>query len=94
VLDSLGYAHHGLGRYADATAYCEQAVAAFGELGDRYGLTEALRHLGDTYCAAGDATAARGAWERALVILEDLRHPDAEQVRATLRGLAEKCGDR
>jgi hypothetical protein len=34
--------------------------------------------------AAGELARARDAWQQALAILEDLQHPDADQVRAKL----------
>jgi hypothetical protein len=43
-----------------------------------------LTHLGDAYRAAGDEQAAGLAWRRALTILDDLRHTDADAVRARL----------
>jgi NADPH:quinone reductase-like Zn-dependent oxidoreductase len=36
---------------------------------------------------AGDARAARDAWSQAVVILDDMRHPDAAAVRAKLSAL-------
>ena len=43
--------------------------------------------IGDTRLAAGQPDEARAAWEEALAILDDLRHPGAGQVRAKLAGL-------
>jgi hypothetical protein len=39
---------------------------------------------GDVQLAAGHRDEAHDAWRRALVILDDLDHPDAEQVRDKL----------
>ena len=47
-----------------------------------------LIHLGDAYHAARVPTRARNAWQKALDILEDLKHSDAELVRARLLGRA------
>jgi hypothetical protein len=46
--------------------------------------------MGDTHHAAAQLDQARAAWEEALAILDDLQHPEAEQVRARLAGLAAK----
>jgi hypothetical protein len=46
-----------------------------------------LPHLGDIHRAMGNRHAAHDAWQQALTILDDLHHPDAEQVRAKLAGL-------
>jgi DNA-binding SARP family transcriptional activator len=86
-LDSLGYAHQQLGQYAEATACYQQALDLQREVGGRWGVAETLGHLGDTRCAAGNPAEARAAWQEALAILDDLHHPDADQIRAKLREL-------
>jgi DNA-binding SARP family transcriptional activator/tetratricopeptide (TPR) repeat protein len=82
--DSLGYAEHQLGNFTDAVTCYENALRLFRELGDRLNEAIILTHLGDTYDAGGRAKDARVAWQQALDILDDLHHPDAEQVRAKL----------
>ena len=57
------------------------------EIGDRWGQTEILRHIGEAHYAAGHPDEARVAWEEALAILDDLHHPDAGQIRAKLAEL-------
>jgi hypothetical protein len=59
----------------------------FRDLGDRYGEADTLTHLAETHHATGNPQAACGAWQQALTILDDLDHPNAEQVRAKLAGL-------
>ncbi|GAB1690851.1 BTAD domain-containing putative transcriptional regulator [Krasilnikovia sp. M28-CT-15] len=85
--DTIGYALHHLGRHRLAVRYLRRAITRFREVGDRYFEAEALTHLGDTHDAAGHVDQARGAWLRAIAILDKLGHPDADQVRARLRGL-------
>ena len=87
ALDSLGYAHQQLGHRADATACYQQALGLHRQTGSRWGEAETLGHLGDTRHAAGNPEEARAAWEEALAILADLRHPDADQIRAKLSEL-------
>jgi tetratricopeptide (TPR) repeat protein len=82
--DSLGYAEHHLGHYHDATDCYRHALSLFREAGDRFSEAEILTHLGDTRQAAGDQPEAHDAWRHALAILDDLHHPDADQVRARL----------
>ncbi len=84
ALDSLGYAHRQLGQYADAITYYQQSVDVSSEIGIRHHQAEVLSHLGDTHQASGNRAAARASWDRALAILEDLHHPDADQARAKL----------
>jgi hypothetical protein len=59
---------------------------------DRWAQAETLGHIGDTRLGAGQPDEARAAWEEALAILDDLRHPGAGQVRARLAGLGAKPG--
>jgi hypothetical protein len=45
---------------------------------------DTLTHLGDALHAGGELVQARDAWQQARHILDELHHPDAEQVRAKL----------
>jgi DNA-binding SARP family transcriptional activator/tetratricopeptide (TPR) repeat protein len=82
--DSLGYAEHHLGHLAEAAACYRRALNLYRETGARFAEADALTRLGDTQYAAGQLAQAREAWQQALAILEDLQHPDADQVRAKL----------
>lgn len=84
--DTLGYAHHHLGAYAEAVEAYHHAIALFRE--DGYGREEAetLTHLGETYHAIGDLTAAEQAWRQALSILDQLT-PDADPIRGRVLSL-------
>jgi tetratricopeptide (TPR) repeat protein len=82
--DSLGYVHHHLGHHREAAACYQRAIALYRHLGDRYLEADTLTHLGDTRQAAGDVASARDAWRQALAILDELAHPDADEVRAKL----------
>jgi tetratricopeptide (TPR) repeat protein/transcriptional regulator with XRE-family HTH domain len=85
--DSLGLAHHHLGNHAQALACYRRALNLHHEAGNRYYEADTLTHLGDTHVSAGDPEQARVAWRRALEILDELDHPDAEQLRAKLSAL-------
>ncbi|MFD2686555.1 BTAD domain-containing putative transcriptional regulator [Streptomyces phyllanthi] len=88
ILDSIGYAHHHLGQYAEAIATYEGALARYRRAGGvLWYESEFLTHIGDSQLGAGRPDAARAAWTEALDILERLEHPDAESVRAKLRRL-------
>ncbi len=82
--DSLGYAEQHLGNLAEAAACYLRALPLHREFGDRFHEADTLTHLGDTRHAAGQLPQALDAWQRALNILNDLRHPDADKVRARL----------
>jgi DNA-binding SARP family transcriptional activator len=84
--DSLGYAEHHLGNFAEAADCYQRALRLHRESGDRFNEADTLTHLGDTRQAARELAQAREAWRQALAILEQLRHPDAERVRAKLVG--------
>jgi DNA-binding SARP family transcriptional activator/DNA-binding XRE family transcriptional regulator len=86
--DSLGYAHHHLGQLTEAITCYLQSLDMFRQLSDRSNQAEILTHLGDTHHAAGDPHQAQDAWQQALDILDELQHPDADQVRAKLSSLA------
>ena len=83
--DSLGYAHSHLGDHTQAITCYNHALNLYHELGSRYFQARTLAHLGDTCYAAGQHQAACDARQQALAIFDDLRHPHAVQVRATLR---------
>jgi tetratricopeptide (TPR) repeat protein len=82
--DSLGYAFRARGLHTQAATSYQHAIDLHRELGDRFHQAEALRYLGDTYQAAGRAGEAHHSWEQALVILDDLKHVAADEVRARL----------
>ncbi|HLH58167.1 MAG TPA: tetratricopeptide repeat protein, partial [Streptosporangiaceae bacterium] len=84
---SLGHAHYQLGDYPRALANYQYTADLSVQLGDRYMEAIASTSLGDTYYATGDLTAARAAWLRGLEMYDQLRHTDAEAVRAKLRAL-------
>jgi len=86
IWDSMGYAHHQLGRLAESVSCYRTAVGMLDGLNAGCHQAPILIHLGDACHAAGEPDAARQAWQRALTLLEDLKHPDAEQARARLSG--------
>ena len=55
-------------------------------LSARLAEAESLDLLGDSYRAAGSVKDARAAWQAAVHILDELERPEAEQVKAKLRG--------
>jgi tetratricopeptide (TPR) repeat protein/transcriptional regulator with XRE-family HTH domain len=87
--DSLGYAEHHLGNLGEAAACYQRALRIARELGNRWLEAITLAHLGNTRYAASQQPQAREAWRQALAMLQDLQHPDADQVRAMLDGADE-----
>ncbi len=87
ALDSLGYVYHRLGEFSRASTHYTESARILSETGDRSHAGFALVHLGDARDAAGDRDGARKAWTSALSIFGELRHPEADQVAAKLRGL-------
>jgi tetratricopeptide (TPR) repeat protein/transcriptional regulator with XRE-family HTH domain len=85
----LGYAQLRLHRHEEAITSTEQALRLYQSLGDRYNEADSLTDLGDAHNGAGNAHAARNAWQQALTILDDLDHPDTDKVRSRL-GLAQQ----
>jgi transcriptional regulator with XRE-family HTH domain/tetratricopeptide (TPR) repeat protein len=82
--DSLGYTYCCLGDQRQAAVSYRRAAALFQDTGARYLSAQSLTSLGDSHKAAGHLSAARSAWRRALTILDDLNHPDADQIRRKL----------
>jgi tetratricopeptide (TPR) repeat protein len=85
TLDTLGCAHQLLGNHAEAIVCYQQAVDVYGNLADRRDLADVLIHLGDAHQAVAQTGAARRAWRRALAILDDMNHPDADVARSRLK---------
>jgi tetratricopeptide (TPR) repeat protein len=85
--DSLGYVHHQMGDHERAIGAYRAAVALRRDTGHRYGQAAALLSLAEVYDTVGDDEAARDMRQEALAVFVELGHPDAERVRAKLRGL-------
>lgn len=88
--DSIGYAHHCLGEYRQAVDCYAKSVGLYRDLGDRYYEAGTLAHLGDSQYCLEDPDAARKSWEHAVAILDELGHPDADQVRDRLHRAASR----
>jgi tetratricopeptide (TPR) repeat protein len=82
--DSLGYAHHQLGNNPYALTCYQHALDLYVKQGDLYHQANVLAHIGDTHHATGHAQLARDAWLQALSVLDDLQHPDADNIRTKL----------
>ncbi|GAA2158558.1 MULTISPECIES: tetratricopeptide repeat protein [Glycomyces] len=82
--DSLGYIHRRLGNRAQSIDAYQAAIAGFQSIGDRFSHASSLRALAEAHRDFNDATAARTAWEKALTLLDELDHTDAEIVRTEL----------
>ncbi len=91
ALHGTGSARLHLGDYAATIADTLEEIALRREIGDYYYEAEALQLLGDAYLASGDAAAARTVWEQAVVIYDDLKHPDVADVHTKLRELDAKA---
>jgi tetratricopeptide (TPR) repeat protein len=87
TLDSIGYIHHRLGAFKEATEHFERSLDLTRRLGIRYGEASTLTNLAETQLALGNRDDARGNWQAALALLEDLCHADAKQVKAKLEML-------
>jgi tetratricopeptide (TPR) repeat protein len=86
ALDSLGYIHGGLGDPGRAADCYQRAIGIYRELADRFNEADTLVNLGDLWSPAGDSEAARRSWADALAILDEIGHPDGDEVRARLDG--------
>lgn len=59
-------------------------MGLYRDLRDEFYSASTLARLADTHHAAGNTETARTLWRQALAMFDDLRHPEAEQVRANL----------
>lgn len=84
IHDSLGYTYHCLGDQRRAIASYWRAVRTSQAIGAPHLGAESLSNLGDCHAAADDYEAAVKAWQQALVILDQLGHPDSSQLRRKL----------
>jgi len=84
IWGTLGYLRQQLGEHAAAVVAFQRSAQGFADLGDRFNEAESLSELGNAHHASGQLPQARDAWRRALGILDDLRYPGADQVRARL----------
>jgi len=89
TLDSLAYVHLHLGDIAAAKSHYTKAIEAYREIGSPFGEGNSLAGLGDALLVEGDPGAAGTAWREAVVILDRLPHPLADEVRIRLRRLPE-----
>jgi tetratricopeptide (TPR) repeat protein len=87
TLDSIGYALTHLGRATEAITFLRDAARMIKEMRAPYWQVDVLVHLGDACQAGGEPEECRHAWQEALAIMDDLHHPDADQVRAKLAAL-------
>jgi DNA-binding SARP family transcriptional activator len=85
--DSLGTAYQGLKRYDSAVSAYGEAVSAFERMGDRFNQAGSLAKLGDCLAELGDDARSNEMLTKALAILVDLHHPQADGVRSKLRQL-------
>jgi DNA-binding SARP family transcriptional activator len=87
IWNSLGYTEFQAGDLGEAAASYERALSIFRAVADRWGEADALTNLGDVHDAAGEPLQAREAWLQAVVVLDNLRHPNAAKVRAKLASM-------
>ena len=91
TLDSLGYVYLHLDDITQAKVHYIKAIEAYREIGSPFGEGNSLAGLGNALLAEGDLAAAEAAWRQAVVILDRLPHPLADEIRARLSALDEQA---
>jgi tetratricopeptide (TPR) repeat protein len=86
-LNGLGEASTSLGRATDAVVQHTGALAIATEIGSRDQQARAHAGLGDAHRVLHRPARARAQYEQALALYAELRMPESNQVRATLRTL-------
>lgn len=84
ALHTMGFALHQLGHHHRALTCFGNALDLFRELELRYFQGNTLDSIADTLHAMGWHAEALATWQESLAILEQLRHPTADSVRAKL----------
>ena len=87
IEDTLGHTHRRRGNQQQAAIHFRLSLDLFQASSARYASAQVLINLGDCHHAAADPQAAGDAWHQALNILDDLSHPDADQVRNKISSL-------
>jgi len=84
VLAALGRIHRRQQRHPEALECLREGLAIAERVNERRSAAICLRELGGLSRELGEPSAARGYWERALAIFDELGVPEAEEVRALL----------
>lgn len=82
--DSLGVVYHHLGRHGQALDSYRRALELYRRIRDSYLEADTLVHIAETHLALAQEDSAAQVLGEALGILEDIGHPAAEGVRASL----------
>ncbi|MFD7815443.1 BTAD domain-containing putative transcriptional regulator [Streptomyces sp. NPDC059785] len=82
--DSLGVAHHRLGREPEALRALHRALGHYRSLNDAYLIADTLVHIGNVHSPASPDK-ARQSWTEALAILDSLGHPEGDLIRERLK---------
>lgn len=72
ALQHLGSVHRRLKQYEEALDHARQALVVFQKIDYRHGQAETLQLLGDIQSDTGRLDDARGHWEIALAIIEEV----------------------
>ncbi|MEU9011825.1 tetratricopeptide repeat protein [Streptomyces sp. NPDC048479] len=80
VLNEIGWTHILRCRYEHALACYGRALAIYQNISDHYLEADTLAHIGDARDAQGDRSSADDVWRRAVGILNELGHPDADDL--------------
>jgi DNA-binding SARP family transcriptional activator/Tfp pilus assembly protein PilF len=82
--DTMAGLYHAQGRYQRAIECYQASLSTFRRIGDSFGTAMALRGLGTARAALLGEAAGVPCWTEALAIFEELRVPEADDVRALL----------
>ena len=88
ALRALGLVYLDLRQFEPALDHFRQALEIYVDLDDQRQRAEVLNDIGETRHRTGDLAAARDSWHEALVILDELGSPQADELRARLEALA------
>jgi len=81
---AIGYSEQVLGNFTEADTGFQHALSLARKAGYRFEEADVLAHLGDLRHTHGRPREAEEAWSQALIVFNELQHPDADHVRAKL----------
>lgn len=91
ALYNIGFLAISEGSYAEAQTLTEQALALFGETGDRWGEADALQCLGAIAANEGNRAGASDFYDHALTLCRQIGHRRCETL--VLRSLGHLFAD-
>jgi tetratricopeptide (TPR) repeat protein len=90
AFDNLGNANYCSNRFAEAVEMYLPALMIWRNLGDQFEEATTLACIGDSHEGLGHTQLARDHWQQAMALFDELKRPDAEEVRRRIARLGKE----